>query len=84
MSLSGSRCRSAARADDGGPLAPRVPTTAQDWIVFQAGTPLGWLSTMVGRGSLVAASTLASASGRPLAKQAGNRFSSAARDLGRP
>ena len=51
-----------------------VPTTAQDGIVFQAGTPLAWLSAMVESGSWVAASTRASLSGRPLAKQAGNRF----------
>src|SRR5580693_5931557 len=51
-----------------------VPITAQDGMVFQAGTPVGWDSAMVDSGSCVAASILASLAGRPLAKQEGNRL----------
>src|ERR1700729_1248964 len=49
-----------------------VPTTAQDGMVFHAGTPVCWVSAIVDSGSWVTASTLASVAGRPLAMQLGD------------
>jgi hypothetical protein len=49
-----------------------VPITAQDGMVFHAGTPDFWVSAMDVRGRWVAASTPASRAGKPLAMQDGN------------
>ncbi len=49
-----------------------VPTTAQDGMVFQAGTPEVWDRASVVSGSWVTASCCCSAAGRPLAMQSGN------------
>src|SRR5579862_9577034 len=49
-----------------------VPTTAQDGMVFQAGTPDGWVRAMVASGAWSAASAWASRAGRPLAMHEGN------------
>src|SRR5689334_1478661 len=67
-------CLAMASCSAGGMTRSAVPTTAQDGMVFQAGMPDFWPSAMVDSGSWVAASTLASAAGRPLAKQDGNRL----------
>src|SRR5258708_26404151 len=48
-----------------------VPTTADDGIVFHAGTPVCWVSALVAIGRWVTASTRASVAGRPDALQAG-------------
>jgi hypothetical protein len=71
-------CRAMASCTAGRMTRSAVPATAQDGMVFQAGTPLFWLSAMVDSGSAVAASTRASLSGRPLAKQARNSHAAAA------
>src|SRR5258708_40095073 len=49
-----------------------VPTTADDGIVFHAGTPVCWVSALVAIGRWVTASTRASVAGRPLAMQLGD------------
>ena len=56
----------------GGMAWSAVPTTAQDGIVFQAGTPLCWVSAIVASGPCVAARTCAWVAGRPLAMQDAN------------
>src|SRR5215469_1507809 len=48
-----------------------VPITAQDGMVFQAGTLDLSIKALVASGRWVAASTAASLAGRPLAKQPG-------------
>src|SRR5580658_877882 len=49
-----------------------VPTTAQDGMVFQAGTPEGWVRALVAIGAWSAARAWASGAGRPLAMHDGN------------
>src|SRR5260370_35522632 len=49
-----------------------VPTTSQDGMVCQAGTPDWSVNVLVARGRWVAASTAPARAGRPLAKQPGN------------
>src|SRR5690242_8517509 len=60
-----------ASCSAGGMAWSAVPTTAQDGMVFQAGTPVGWVRAMVAIGAWVAAWTWDSATGRPLAMQDG-------------
>src|SRR5690349_10706790 len=60
-----------ASCSAGGMAWSAVPTTAQDGMVFQAGTPAGWVRAMVAIGAWVAVWTWASAAGRPLAMQDG-------------
>src|SRR6185437_2677502 len=56
----------------GGMAWSAVPTTAQDGMVCQPGTPDGSVRALVAMGSWVAASTFASLAGRPLAMHDGN------------
>src|SRR5690349_1724437 len=49
-----------------------VPTTAQDGMVFQAGTPDGWVRAIVASGAWSAARTWASRAGNSLAMHDGN------------
>src|SRR5713226_5850158 len=56
----------------GGMAWSAVPTTAQDGMVCQAGTPDGSVRALVAIGSWVTASTSASWAGRPLAMHDGN------------
>src|ERR1700746_1214547 len=51
-----------------------VPIMAQDGMDFHAGVPEGSVSVLAASGRWVAASTLAWAAGRPLAKQPGKTF----------
>src|SRR5271166_771863 len=67
-------CLAIAISTAGGMTWSAVPMAAQDGIVAQAGTPDTWLSASVVSGSWVAARTLASLAGRPLAKQEGKRL----------
>ena len=52
-------CRAMASCTAGRMTRSAVPTTAQEGMIFQAGTPLCWPSAMVDSGSAVAASTRA-------------------------
>src|SRR6202451_2831275 len=56
-----------ASCNAGGMAWSAVPTTAQDGMVFQAGTPDGWVRAMVASGCLGAARTLTSRAGTPVA-----------------
>src|SRR5258706_15426186 len=65
-------CRAMESSSAGGMAWSAVPITAQDGIVFQAGTPDFWVSAMDVSGRWVAASTPASRAGRPLAMHVWN------------
>ena len=52
-----------------------VPTTSQDGMVCQAGTPDWSVNVLVARGRWVAARTAPALAGRPLAKQPGKGLS---------
>src|ERR1700727_2940150 len=67
-------CRLSAMAScsAGGVAWSAVPTTAQDGMACQAGTPDGSVRALVAIGSCVTASTCASLAGRPSAMHDGN------------
>src|ERR1700755_1170306 len=61
-----------ASCNAGGMAWSAVPTTAQDGMVFQAGTPDGWVRAIVASGAWSAARTWASRAGNSLAMHDGN------------
>src|SRR6202050_1632816 len=61
-----------ASCNAGGMAWSAVPTTAQDGMVFQAGTPEGWVRALVAIGAWSAAAAWATRAGSPLAMHDGN------------